>query len=84
MARPRRVAELVSGSVSSQRLRAVLLFAFAALAAILAGVGLYGVVSYSVTRRTRELGIRMALGAGRADMLRMVLRQGLGLVGAGL
>ncbi|MBI3450589.1 MAG: ABC transporter permease [Acidobacteria bacterium] len=84
MARPRPVSDVVSDSVSSQRLSAVLLFMFAALAAILAAVGLYGVMSYSVTRRTHELGIRMALGAESADLLRMVLRHGLALVGAGL
>ena len=50
----------------------------------LALIGLYGLVAYSVTRRTREIGIRMAIGAGRADVLKMVLRQGMTLATAGI
>jgi ABC-type antimicrobial peptide transport system permease subunit len=57
---------------------------FAVIALILASVGIYGVMSYSVAQRTREIGIRMALGARRVDVLRMTVKQGLKLIGAGM
>jgi putative ABC transport system permease protein len=62
----------------------LLLAIFAALALVLAAVGIYGVMSYSVAQQTREIGIRIALGAKRSDVLTMTVLQGLKLVGTGL
>jgi len=78
------MATLLSGSLAAPRFNMILLGVFAGVAMLLAAVGIYGVIAYSVTQRTKEIGIRMALGAQRADMLRMILRQSLGLVVAGL
>jgi ABC-type antimicrobial peptide transport system permease subunit len=76
--------EVVSNSVAERRLTMLLLMIFAGTALLLAAVGIYGVIAYGVTQRTQEIGIRMALGAGRGDVLRMVVKQALGLAMSGI
>jgi predicted permease len=74
----------VADSVSAPRFQAILLGGFAALAMLLAAVGIFGVISYAVAQRTQEIGVRRALGAGTARVMRLVLVQALGLAAAGV
>ncbi|HJT81213.1 MAG TPA: ABC transporter permease, partial [Chthoniobacterales bacterium] len=76
--------QVVSESVARQRFSMLLLGVFASLALILSAVGIYGVMSYGVEQRTREIGIRMALGAQRSDVLKLTVGQGLGMVSIGI
>ncbi|MBV9618075.1 MAG: ABC transporter permease [Verrucomicrobia bacterium] len=76
--------DAIASSLATRRLTMVLLGAFAFLALVLASVGLYGVMALTVTQRTRELGIRMALGAARTNIFRLVLGHGISLVGIGV
>lgn len=84
VANVRVLEDIVADSVAPQRLNMWLLVAFAALAALLAAVGIYGVMAYSVTERTHEIGVRMALGACSTNILRMVLLDGAKVTAAGV
>jgi predicted permease len=84
VANVRTVRELVEESVAADRFRTILLGVFAMLALALAGVGIYGVMTYAVGRRSREIGIRLALGARAGEIYRLVLREGIGVAGLGV
>jgi len=76
--------KLVDASVGQRKLSMILLGVFSGIAMLLASIGIYGVMSYSVTQRTRELGIRMALGAARSRVLALVVGQGMILTVSGV
>jgi putative ABC transport system permease protein len=78
------LSDYISAAWFGPRLASLLLGVLGGISLLLAGVGLYGVVAYSVSQRTREIGVRMALGAGRGGVLRMVMRQGLWLALSGI
>jgi ABC-type antimicrobial peptide transport system permease subunit len=75
--------DLIADSVAPRRLSVVLLGVFAGVAMLLASVGIYGVMSFLVVQRTQEIGVRMALGAQRSDVLKLVLTRALKLISAG-
>jgi putative ABC transport system permease protein len=81
---PVQLEALVSGSLGQRRFYMMLLSAFAALALVLAAIGLYGVISYSVAQRTQEIGVRVALGATRKQVLSMIMGQGLRFAAMGI
>ena len=80
----RTMDEVVSRSVAQRRITMIMLAIFAGAALLLAAIGIYGVIAYSVTQRTQEIGIRVALGAQRGEVMRMIVRGAAGLALAGV
>jgi predicted permease len=84
MSKGQTMDEIISDSLASQRFSMAVFGIFAALALALASVGIYGVISYLVQQRTQEIGVRVALGAKRSDVLRLILGEGMRMAGAGV
>jgi putative ABC transport system permease protein len=82
--RPRSLSEYASQSISQPRFNAMLVGLFALIALLLAAAGIFGLTSYTVTQRTQEIGIRLALGAQRGDVMRLIVGQGMRLLGIGV
>jgi putative ABC transport system permease protein len=76
--------DVLAEHIAQPRFNMLLLGLFASVAMVLAAIGIYGVIAYTVTQQTKEIGIRMALGAQRIDMMTMIMRQSFAIIGIGL